>query len=117
MGLDLAFYGSFLNSNYSLRPEFNLSDENFSKKATAFLRAGSFIVKRQNGFMAGGTPEGRVKAIVTNSDMSEAEKNLYLDIKDVFDRYGVIGPDINLGADNRFTLRHFRTTSSSKIMI
>lgn len=117
MGLDLAFYGSFLNSNYSLRPEFNLSDENFSKKATAFLRAGSFIVKRQNGFMAGGTPEGRVKAIVTNSDMSEAEKNLYLEIKDVFDRYGVIGPDIKLGADNRFTLRHFRTTSSSKIMI
>ena len=115
--IDLAFYGSYIDSNYNLRPEFNLADENFGKKVTAFLRAGSYIVKRQNGFVAGGNPEGRIKAIVTNSELTEAEKNLYTTIKNIFDRYGVIGPDIKLGADNRHTLRHFRSTSSPKIMI
>ena len=116
-GLNLAFYGSYLDSNYSVRPKFDIADESFSKKATAFLRAGSFIIKRQNGFVTGGSPEGRVKAIVTNSELSTAEKNMYLEIKSIFDRYGVIGPDIKLGADNRFTVRHFRTTDSPKIMI
>ncbi len=117
LGLDLALYGSYLNSLYSLRPKFKVEDEEFNKTATAFLRAGSFIIERQGGAVVAGGPEGRVKSIVANSRLSEAKKNLYLEIKAIFDRYGIISPDIKTGTDPRFTLRHFRSSGSSKFMI
>jgi len=117
LGVDACLYGSFSASNYSLRPKFEVSDENFSKKAVAFMRAGNFIIKRQDGSITGGSPEGRIKAIVTNADMPEAEKKLYLEIKTIFDKYGILNPGVKLGADNRFNLRHLRTTSLAKIVI
>ena len=117
LGLDLALYGSFSASNYSLRPKFNLEDEESSKKALAFLRAGSFIIKRQGGSITGGTPEGRIKAIITNAEMTEKEKNFYSEIKHIFDRYEIMNPAVKLGADNRFTVRHFRTTDPAKIVV
>ena len=115
--LDLALYGSYSTSNYNLRPKFNLEDEDSKKRAVAFLRAGAYIINRQGGSLTGGSPEGRVKAIVTNDAMLENEKNLYLTIKEIFDRYGIMNPNAKLGANARFTITHFRTTSSAKIMV
>ena len=114
---ELVLYGSYSASNYSLRPKFNTEDEDFNKKILAFLRAGAFVIKRQGGSIAGGTPEGRVKAIVTNNDMPEAEKNLYLEIKAIFDRYGIMNPTVKLGSDSQFTIRHFNTTNPDKIVV
>lgn len=115
--IDTYLYGSFSTSNYSLRPKFAVEDEDFSRKALAFIRASNFIIKRQGGSITGGSPEGRVKAIVTNTDLPEAEKKLYLEIKTIFDKYNILNPGAKLGADNRFNLRHFRTTSPAKIVI
>ena len=106
--MELAIFGSYSASNYNLRPKFNVNDKEFGRKAVTFLRTGAFIVKRQGGSITGGSPEGRVKAIVTNAEMPEDEKKLYLEIKELFDRYDIMNPDIKLGADPRFTLRHFR---------
>lgn len=117
LGLELALFGSYLNNIYSLRPKFSINDEEFNKKATAFLRAGSFVVERSKGAVVAGGPEGRVKSIITNTKMSAEEKKLYEDIKNIFDRYGIISPDIKTGTDARFTMNHFRSSSSSKIMI
>ena len=117
LGLDLALYGSYLNSIYSLRPKFNIEDEEFNKKATTFLRAGAYVIERANGSVVAGGPEGRIKSIVTNTKMSEAERELYEQIKNVFDKYGIASPDIKIGTDARFTMRHFRSSSPSKIMI
>lgn len=117
LGLDLYLYGSYSTSNYSLRPKFKLEDEDFNKKVLAFLRAGNFIINRQSGSITGGSPEGRVKAIVTNENMSEDEKKLYNEIKKIFDRYGILNSGVKLGTDPRFTVKHFRTTSSNKIVI
>lgn len=115
--LDLYLYGSYAASNYSIRPKFKPEDEEFDKKVLAFLRAGNLIINRQEGSITGGSPEGRVKAIVTNIDMPEAEKKLYAEIKKIFDRYGILGGDIKLGADPRFTVKHFRTTGANKIVV
>ena len=117
LALKTELYGSLGTSIYSLRPKFNLEDEDFNKKATMFLRAGAFIISRQGGELAGGTPEGRLKAVVTNTTMLEPEKNLYSDIKKIFDKNGIMNPDVKLGANSKFTLTHFRTTNSPKIMI
>ncbi len=106
--LDLAVYGSYATTNYYLRPKFDISDEDFNRKATAFLKAGAFVVKRQGGVIAGGAPEGRVKAMVTNDELSDEEKKMYLEVKKAFDRYDIMNPSVKLGADARYTLRHFR---------
>ena len=115
--LDLALYGSYSASNYHLRPKFKVEDPDFSRKAVSFLRAGAYIVEHEGGSITGGSPEGRVKALVTNETMSESEKGLYSTIKQIFDRYDIMNPAVKLGADSRFTITHFRTTSSSKVVI
>ncbi len=117
LGLDLALFGSFSNSIYSLRPKFNLEDKDFNRKATTFLKAGAYIIDRQGGELAGGTPEGRLKAVVTNTEISGAEEKIYNEIKQLFDKNGILNPDIKLGASSKFTLTHFRDTNRPKIMI
>lgn len=115
--LDLAMFGSYSASNYSLRPKFKVGDKDFSRKAIAFLRAGTYVINREGGSVTGGSPEGRVKAIVSNEAMSDDEKALYNTIKQIFDRHNIMNPTVKLGADNRFTITHFRTTSSSRVVI
>ncbi|MBQ3352959.1 FAD-binding oxidoreductase [Candidatus Saccharibacteria bacterium] len=115
--LDLELFGSFTTSVYSLRPKFNLEDEDFNKKATTFLKAGAYIIDRQSGEIAGGTPEGRLKAVITNDVMPEPERNLYTEIKKIFDPNNILNPDIKLGAASKFTLTHFRDSGLPKIML
>ena len=115
--LDLALYGSYATSIYSLRPKFDLEAEGYSRQATTFLRAGAYIINRQGGKLTGGTPEGRLKAVVTNDEISEPEKKMYDEIKQIFDPNGILNPDIKLGASSKFTLTHFRHSNQPKIMI
>lgn len=115
--LDLALYGSYASSVYSLRPKFNLEEEGYNRKMATFLRAGAYIIDRQGGKLSGGTPEGRVKAVVTNAEISEPEKTLYDDVKKIFDQNNILGSDIKLGAVSKFTLTHLRTTNSPRIML
>lgn len=117
LSLNLWLYGSYTGSNYHLRPKFILSNPDFNKKATAFLRSAAFIIERQGGSLTGGAPEGRVKAIVTNTSLSEKERFIYSEIKKIFDKNGLLNPDVKLGAEPGYTVRHFRSTSSAKIMI
>lgn len=106
--LDFAIYGSYAASNYSLRPRMNLQDKDLKKKIVTLLRTGAYIMTREEGSLTGGTPEGRLKAMVTNAEMSDTEKRLYLEVKNIFDRYEIMNPAVKLGADARFTLRHIR---------
>ncbi len=117
LGLELALFGSYSSGNYNLRPRFDVDAEDFDKKAIAFLRASNFVIQRQGGSITGGSPEGRIKAIVTNDGMPEFERNLYNDIKVVFDKYNILNPGVKLGADNRYTLAHFRATSLAKTVL
>jgi len=115
LDLDLSLYGSYAAKNYSLRPKFDLENPEFRKKATTFLRAGAYVISRQGGKLAGGTPEGRLKAVVTNDEMPEPEKELYQEIKKIFDANEILNPDVKLGATSKFTLTHFRDVNRPKI--
>lgn len=115
--LDLSLYGSYSASNYHLRPKFKVEDPDFSRKAVSFLRTGSYIIEHEGGSITGGSPEGRVKAIVTNEELSESERALYSAIKQIFDRYNIMNPATKLGSDSKFTITHFRTSSSSKVVV
>ena len=115
--LDLALYGSYSASNYNLRPRFKVEEPGFNKNAVAFLRAGTYIINHEGGSITGGSPEGRVKALVTNDEMNKNEKALYTAIKQIFDRHDIMNPAIKLGADSKFTITHFRTSSSSRFVV
>lgn len=117
LDLELELYGSFLTSIYNLRPMFKLDDEEFSRKAATFLKAGAYIIDRQDGLLTGGSPEGRLKAVVTNAEIRELDKKIYEDIKKIFDQNGILNPDVKLGASSKFTLTHFRNESLPKIMV
>ena len=117
LGMNLWIFGSYIGSNYSLRPKFNLENPSFNKKATAFLRSAAFIIERQGGSLTGGAPEGRVKAIATNNSIPEKERFIYNEIKKAFDKNGILNPEVKLGANPQYTVKHFRSTSSAKIMI
>ena len=81
------------------------------------MKAGAYIINRQGGELAGGTPEGRLKAVVTNAEMSDSEQKLYTNIKDIFDKNGILNPEVKLGASSKFTLTHFRNVNLPKIVI
>ena len=107
--LELVLYGSYAANNYNLTPRFNFADKSFSKDAINFLRISAYIINRQGGVITGALPEGRVKALVVDDEMSEAEKALYAAIKSAFDKQNLLNPGVKTGIDARFTVRHFRS--------
>ena len=92
-----------------MTPRFDLADEEFGKEAINFLRVSTYVINRQGGVVAGALPEGRVKALVVDGEMAEAEKALYATIKNAFDRQGILNPGVKTDVDARFTVRHFRS--------
>lgn len=114
LDLELPLFGSYSNSIYSLRPMFKLDDPEYTKKFATFLRAGAYVINRQEGFLAGGAPEGRVKAIVTNTEMLDSKKEFYSKIKKIFDQNNILNPDVKLGASSKFTLTHLRGLEQTK---
>ncbi len=114
LDLDLSLFGSYNNSIYSLRPKFKLDDPEYNKKIATFLRAGAYVINRQEGLLAGGAPEGRVKAIVTNTEMLDSKKDFYSKIKKIFDQNNILNPDVKLGASSKFTLTHLRGFEPTK---
>ncbi len=114
LDLELSLFGSYNNSIYSLRPKFKLDDPEYNKKFATFLRAGAYVINRQEGLLAGGAPEGRVKAIVTNTEMLDSKKEFYSKIKKIFDQNNILNPDAKLGASSKFTLTHLRGFEPTK---
>lgn len=114
LGLEMSIFGSYNNSIYSLRPKFKLDDPEYNKKFATFLRAGAYVINRQEGILVGGSPEGRVKAIVTNAEMLDSKKKFYSKIKKIFDQNDILNPDIKLGANSKFTLTHLRGIDVAK---
>lgn len=109
LGQDLLVFGSFLTSNYHIRPEFDCSSMDGRRLVMQFLRLYNNLVKDLGGSLTGGGPEGRVKAIATLGAMPERERAVYQAIKQAFDPQNILNPEVKLGADLKNTLRKLRT--------
>ena len=115
--VELPIYGSYTNGIYNIRPALDIEDEKYPKRACELLSLGSTLIRKYKGSLTGGSPEGRVKALISNRHLSDQEKEIYKTIKTAFDPYGVLNPSIKLGANTNFTVHHFRTTPSSKLVL
>lgn len=113
---ELLIHGSYLTSNYSVRPLIDYSAIDGRKKAINFLRQYSRLVADCEGSVTGGSPEGRVKALAPTQVFSPEEYRLYSEIKTAFDPNNIFNPKVKLGADIRDTIRHLRTSERNGII-
>lgn len=107
--LELPIYGSFLTSNYNVRPLIDFSSLDGRRLSIDFLRQYSKLVVDSGGSITGGSPEGRVKTLALAQPLPETEEQLYTELKAIFDPNNILNPDVKLGADFRKILRSLRT--------
>ena len=102
--LDLIFYGSYSTSNYHIIPNFDDTSTVTPQTIRKFYKSLLLFINREGGSIAGGTPEGRTKAPITNAEFSSAERELYLALKHTFDPKDVLNPSAKLGASPDFSI-------------
>ena len=110
-GTELAIFGSFSTKNYNIRPEVNLSTVRGRQFIMSFLKDFTGLLSVYDGSITGGSPEGRIKAAVTNDELSDAEFELYQKVKEIFDPQGILNVEVKLGAENRDIVRNIRNSA------
>jgi len=113
----LPIFGSFSANNYSIRPDIHISDIKGRRFALELLKEFNSLLDNHHGSIVGGNPEGRVKALVTNQSLTEKEKQLHTDLKQIFDPNNILAPDIKSNTDVRATIRNLRTSYTPYIVI
>ena len=110
--LPLPLFGSFLNSNYSVRLDIRINSVDGRQLAVRAIKDFASLLGDVEGSLTGGSPEGRTKAIMTNGLLSDGELELYQKIKDIFDPNHIFNPDIKLGAELKDTVKSLRTSNN-----
>ncbi len=114
--LDLPVFGSFATSNYTVRPNIDCTTMDGRKQIIEFLKAYSRLIDSCHGSLTANSPEGRVKSLLTGRQMSVGERQLYTDIKQIFDPQNILNPQVKLGADIKTTIRYLRTQEKGGII-
>lgn len=114
--IPIPIYGSYSTSIYSVRPDLQINTDNGRVFLVNFLNDFNKLIKYHYGYLCGSTPEGRIKALLTNSEFTATEKQLFKELKTVFDPNNILAPDIKLGANPRTVSAHFRTTEFNSII-
>ena len=112
----IPIYGSVATDLYSVRPDFDLTDLEDRKSSLRFLQAYSDLVAAHSGSLAGGSAEGRVKAILTTPRLGTRERALYHKLKTVFDPNNILNPSVKLGSTAAAVVRHLRTDINKGII-
>ncbi len=109
-------FGSFSTSNYSIRPDVQLNTVEGRQFVLKFIREFDHLVREHGGSITGGSPEGRTKALATNEHYSEEEREIYQNVKEIFDPKGIFSPNNKLGANETDVVQHIRTSYLNTIM-
>lgn len=116
LGIELPLFGSYATSNYNVRPLIDYASIEGRRLALAFLRQYSDLVRSCEGSLTGGSPEGRVKSLPSSINMTEDERQLYLEIKEAFDPHNIFNPGVKLSPELKSTVRQLRTTEVNGIV-
>lgn len=109
-------YGSVATDLYTVRPDFDLADLDERKAALRFLQAYTALVESHGGSIAGGSAEGRTKAVLTTPRLGARERDLYHKVKTIFDPNNILNPSVKLGSKAATVVRHFRTKINEGII-
>lgn len=116
LNLALPVFGSYLTSNYHVRPCIDYTSVDGRKLAMTFLRQYNHLISECEGSLTGGSPEGRLKAIVATQSFSPEERELYAEIKQAFDPHNIFNPKVKLGAELKDVIRHLHTVEEDGIV-
>ena len=105
---ELLLYGDYLTSNYSLRPDLNLNNATGRANTLKFLKRFAEFLKEYDGILTGGSPEGRIKALVVNSEEDPLLHEFYQKIKTAFDPDDIFSPDVKLNSDVKKFVKYLR---------
>ncbi len=108
----LPFFGSYLTSNYSIRPAFEFKKVEERRRAITLLRDLHELLRQHDGSLVGGAPEGRLKPVVVYPTLDKKQVELIHEVKDIFDPNHILAPEIKASYDTRSAVRHLRNDSS-----
>lgn len=114
--ISLPVFGSALNRNYSIRPEIDLTSVAGRQFVVAFLRDYADAISACDGKLAGGSPEGRVKAVCANTKLSPELEAIRKKIKEIFDVNDILNPGIKQNATLKAVVRQLRTSYNDGII-
>ena len=76
--------------------------------ALKFLKKFADFLEEYNGVLTGGSPEGRIKALVVNEEENPVVREFYQKIKTAFDPDGLFSPGVKLESDVKKFVKHLR---------
>jgi FAD/FMN-containing dehydrogenase len=105
----LPIYGSFATNNYSVRPEVDMSSVAGRQFILNFLKDYAKVVESLGGYITGGSPEGRVKAMALENYIDPYLLTIYSELKRIMDPNDILNPGIKVGINLKSTVRYLRT--------
>jgi FAD/FMN-containing dehydrogenase len=109
----LPIFGSALTNNYSVRPAVDLGSIAGRQFVLAFMRDYARLVNSLGGSITGGSPEGRVKAMVVSRDPRMSE--LYDELKAALDPHNILNPGVKHRVVAKQVIAHLRTAAISGV--
>lgn len=112
----LPIYGSYAISTYTVRPEIDMTSVDGRQSAVQFIKDYYSLLKDYDGRIVAGGGEGRTKGMVTTRDLPENERELYEQVKKIFDPNNILNPEVKLGATRESVMKHLRTNNKTGII-
>lgn len=108
-------YGCYSTGIYSLRSEYDLSKIAERRTALMLMRDFAELLKQFDGALAGGLPEGKLKALVLYPDLEVNQRKLFKHVKKMFDSAKILAPDTKTDYDTKSTVRYLRVEPNQHI--
>lgn len=107
--VDLPIRVNMLSGLVSVYPTLKLGEVGDKQKIFRLMTEYSALVAKCEGVLVADDGEGRLKANVAWSQLDEATKNLYQEIRDIFDPLGTLNPGVKQPGDPRQLIASLRS--------
>lgn len=110
--VQMPLYGHALESIFHARPIFHLHKVGDRQKVLKLLSDYVNLVEAHGGHMIGQAAEGRLKAPFAHKGLDDDVKQLYKDIKSIFDPFGILNPGVKQPGELRPVVEALRSEYS-----
>lgn len=110
--VNLHLYGRAIEGIYHTRPVLNMAKVGDRQKVLKLLSEYSALVNHHGGHLIGEAAEGRLKAPFALKELDPDVRQLYADIKDIFDPLGILNPGVKQSTDIKTLVSAMRSEYS-----
>lgn len=106
--VSLPLYVRPMEGVISTRPNLQLKKVGDKQKIFKLLDEYATLVAAHNGYLIGESNEGRFKAPIAYKQVSDEVKELFRQVKEIFDPYGILNPGVKLPIELKNVVPHLR---------